>query len=146
MTRIALNEANVKAMLSGATELRVVVKPQPKLTESPFRSDHLTWWVWKTDVKLTTNALTDNLLEACPYPVGSLVALTETWHSNPSLKWARLHQVPFLVVYKADDDDDPPWLSPATMPAEFSRFKRRVAGVRVEHGELWEWVLSLEAM
>jgi hypothetical protein len=165
MKRIALTQSQVPLFLNGATELRVAVKPQPRLTESPFRSDHLTWWVWKTDVKLTTDALTDNIQEACPYPVGSLVALTERWRATD----VALSPDAMIFKYRVEyATGQPRWIGlsaaraaelhidlildwsqsvfkPAiTMPAEFSRFPRRVAAVRVEHGELWEWVLTLE--
>lgn len=142
MKRINLKEAQVRALLDGAKEIRVEVRPEPV----PSRI-YSNLWHWPRLVfgpELTRRELLEALIARCPYPIGSLVALTETWKSNPSSKWAREHQVPCLVSYKADDDDDPPWRSPATMPAEFSRFIRRVKDVRVGHGEQWEWVLTLE--
>jgi hypothetical protein len=85
---------------------------------------------------------------ACPYPIGSELALTETWATDAMYDDLSPRDLPFdcSVQYKATIQTSwyGHWRSPVTMPAEFSRFIRRVAGVRVEHGELWEWVLTLE--
>lgn len=170
MKRIALNEAQVKAFLGGATTLRIPVRPQPS---SVYVQDG---WLWKVRTKRDTTVVcrTDlavmGLLEHnCPYPVGSELVLTETWRA-----WFATHadgqpiDEDWRVRYRADmaarltgvGYDEGPlqvspeecglnvepryWRSPATMPAEFSRFKRRVVAVIVEYGELWVWVLELE--
>ena len=132
----ALKQEQVPLFLNGATELRVVVKPQPTETGwNPSRSGQWlgsTHWRWNDCEFGNTSALVCKLEMSCPYPVGSELALTETWAScGTSFITGRT-----VVVYKADGEYGHgvafDWRSPSTMPAEFSRFQRRVAAVRVE--------------
>lgn len=167
MKRIALKQPQVPEFVAGATTLWIPVKPQPTYNAE------LEMWAWP-DVcagyasMYPEYALCGTLIEFCPYPVGSELALTETWRATdvapaPDASWfdyrveyrhgsgscwhglsaqraAQLH-VSLLL-----DWSQSVFNPPITMPAEFSRFKRRVTAVSVEHGELWEWVLELEAV
>jgi len=137
MKRICLTESQARAFAAGATELRLPVKPQPWLADNGM-------WYWgKGNCSLPMNecGLNVRLLVHCPYLVGSLVALTETWTLGDNEDGYE------SVIYAASQvvhESGLGWRSPATMPAEFSRFKRRVTEVRIEHGTEWEWVLTLE--
>jgi hypothetical protein len=117
----ALAQSQVPEFVAGATTLRIPVKPQPDYSGASF-------WAWKQNAACGETALRDALLASSRYPAGSLVALTETWCRTGA----------GFTIYKADNKREQPywsmltWRSPATMPAEFSRFKRRVAAVRVE--------------
>jgi hypothetical protein len=128
----ALKQSEVPLWLAGATELRVVVKPQPDAI-GPLVTGLYGDLVETRDVPFLLGF-------HCPYPVGSELALTETWCRTGA----------GFTIYKADNKREQPywsmltWHSPATMPAEFSRFHRRVAGVRVEHDSEWTWALTLE--
>ena len=150
MKRYALTQAQVPLFLAGATELRVAVKPQP-IRDAPDKD--LWWWYreyrdpdssWVAYDSETLRELIASELELpCPYPVGSLVALTETWGFTKPQPYCGID---LAFVRKADGKEMcGHWRSPATMPAGFSRFPRRVTAVRVEHGEQWTWVLTLEA-
>jgi hypothetical protein len=60
-----------------------VVVPQPERTENvipAFKGSGIEWWLWKTDIVLSTGALTDELSERAPYRVGERVALTEGFY------------------------------------------------------------------
>jgi hypothetical protein len=126
-------------MASGATELRVPVKPQPR------RDAGRQEWLWEAWEKGQFTHYPEGLLrrtledrDVCPYFVGSLVALTETWDYAAG-----------DIAYKADGHLSYAfyvmgWRPAITMRAEFSRFHRRVTNMRVEHGETWDWVLTLE--
>ena len=175
MKRCALKDTQVPLFLSGATELRVVVKPQPELQPSGRW-----WWDYRGMVGAYPDEqfMREALEEHIPYPVGSLVALTEAWRVGawrcqrtdeecghvaldykadnycrrewlPVADPERFEQYAEQSVrdaikagYKLDSHSyhfhwaagESPchWRSPATMPAEFSRFIRRVAGVRAE--------------
>jgi len=158
MKRIPLNEIQIKAQLSGATELRVPVKPQPSQCAVPDG----TWadqrgapipvdvWAWGHHRFGSLDALRAGLLQHCPYPVGSMVALTETWALSKMFDDRNPPVLDRKCIWYPDEVGSVSqarrgrWRSPATMPAEFSRFKRRVNEVRVEHGTEWEWVLTLE--
>ena len=133
MRTYPLRQSQVPKFLAGATTLRVPVRPQPEW-------DGFRWLYERRDCRREVFAAEESLVTAltfdCPYTVGSELALTETWTQT---HWADVH-------YKASSlvPDRYYWRRAITMPAEFSRFKRRVVAVNVEHRELWEWVLELE--
>ena len=84
-------------------------------------------------------ALVQTLLAICPYSVGDVVALTETWGWGP---WG-------AVLYKSNScraitEWPKLWRSACTMPAEFARYKGRITSVAVEHGELWTYRYGIE--
>jgi len=167
MTRIPLTAEKALDMASGATELRIPVKPQPEqgLRIGSYYGGN------RPEEFILADADGDPIDAApliCPYPVGSMVALTETFHlslqgaTTPpgfirTLQYEDITRGPQVPIppqwYEWFDrltqsDNRYCWaMRPAiTMPAEFSRFKRRVVSVRVEHGETWDWVLTLEAV
>jgi hypothetical protein len=147
MKRIALKQSLVPLFLNGATALRVVVKLQPE-----YVSGDIIPWRWPDCCggiqTWAESELYDVLAWHCPYPVGSLVALTETWATDCLYDALSPRDLPHDCVICYAVTMPASWYgrrrSPITMPAEFSRFHRRVAEVRVEHGEQWEWVLTLE--
>ena len=144
MKRICLTESQARAFAAGATELRVPVKPQPYWIEAPVQEGNK--WIGRyTD---NANIVCPYLEVRCPHPVGSMVALTETYWEHKACTNTIIFEADTLPFQRERGRWLRDWYSrrPAiTMPAEFSRFKRRVKAVRVEHGELWEWVLELEA-
>lgn len=157
MNRIPLNEQQVHAFLSGATELRIPVRPQPERINI---QGYWQWWLPTRELQLPTahceSDLRGQLLTHCPYPTGSLVALTERWRP---VKWQtgtgmygdsvcgviefaanehdllktktvyRCGSVPygFSDYWWGHGRNRGPWRPAITMPAEFSRFPRRVA-------------------
>ncbi len=175
MKRICLSAEQAIALANGATELRVPVKPQPWCNK--FGT-----WVWQPDTAWhrrypqhffsgsTAEELARCMLlpkpSICPYPVGSTVALTETFHlslQGASTPPGFIRTLQYENITRGLEVPIPPtryewfdrltqsdnrycWMMrPAiTMPAKLSRFKRRVKAVRVEHGTEWEWVLELE--
>ena len=147
MKRMSFDGESITAILAGRkTETTRVVKPQPVLTESPFRDDNLTWWVWKTDVKLMTDALEDNLIETARYHVGDIVAVTETWapandNANSIVFKADglLHAPP--IYFAAEDQDVPCYWKPARfMPADLSRITIEITSVAA--GRVQEMTLA----
>ena len=140
MKRHALAQSEVPLFLNGASELRVVVKPQPVA----FGDSDFGTFEWRWTVRDTTyhpwddQSCSDLLMTFCPYPVGSELALTETWMldgCDDSLDMVRRSLISRRVIYKAESPEYGKfykWRSPATMPAEFSRFPRRVTAMRVE--------------
>lgn len=152
MKTYPLKAEQVPEFLAGATTLRIPVRPQPHF---PYDAEGLVrlfvdpegeLWYEATDkdgIPWTWPCLS-GLSEPipCPYPVGSELALTEAW----AMGWVDPF-MPATVFYKADNClSGMQWRRAVTMPAEFSRFKRRILAVNVEHRELWEWVLELEAL
>jgi hypothetical protein len=139
----ALKQSEVPLWLAGETELRVLVKPQP--VASPSFDD---LWHWDGFLYRTEQEIGVVLSSHCPYPVGSELALTEEWATDAMYDDLSPRDLPFdcSVQYKATIQTSwyGRWRPAITMPAECSRFHRRVVGVKVEHGEQWEWVLTLE--
>jgi len=120
MKRYNLKQHEVPLWLNGTTSLRIPVRPQPELTAL-----YLGMWRWKAwDLEL--NDLERVLIEDCPYPVGSELALTETW--AVCYLWFPYEDIVYYKVSTgAEEGRFINWLSPCRMPAEFSRFPRRVA-------------------
>ena len=126
---IILHDWEVRAVLNGATQIRRVVKPQPRRTEAQGILSDMEWWTWQTDVLYSPLALTDNVVTAAPFQPGQRLWVRETWKTIPDMKWCNEHQLPYRVCYKADDSDDPPWRSPVTMFLDFSRITLEVTSV-----------------
>jgi len=143
MRTYPLKAEQVPEFLNGATTLRIPVRPQPKWEEQPELWNGA--WCGRYRYLRRTNendndVASDTDRVVCPYPVGSELALTETW----GMGWLDPF-MPATVCYKADNClAGMQWRPAITMPAAFSRFKRLVTDVNVEHREIWEWVLALE--
>lgn len=161
MKRIALKQSQIPEFLNGATTLRIPVGPQPVSYCDEEGRDRVKWLSRSGQAGGygTAAFVSEFLVDCCPYPIGSLVALTETWrvyHTPGGQIEIEFKDGTVFGPFKVSDSryarytehrqrvDD--FNSPITMPAEFSRFKRRVVSVAVEHGELWDWVLTLEAL
>jgi len=114
MNRHALAQSQVPLFLSGATELRVVVKPQPEC------EDVGKWRHASTNDRhcFTYVGLYVHLQDICPYPVGSELALTETWRIGA---WNEDTGC-VAVDYKADGFCRREWLKYPDPTGDGSRF------------------------
>ena len=99
---ITLRDWEVRAVLNGATQIRRVVKPQPRRTEAQGILSDMEWWTWQTDVLYSPLALTDNVVAAAPFQPGQRLWVRETWApSNDNAD---------SITYKADGTAQAPSL------------------------------------
>jgi len=141
---IILKPWEVRAVLNGATQLRRVVKPQPIHTPiGTWLYDHSCNWIGKCSYGTNAEMVVE-LLQHCPYPIGSRWWVREAWcpWADAMTKDAAEHSMfgednlPVgPAVYAADFVDGCPpldvggcerWRSPVTMPHDFSRITLEV--------------------
>ena len=166
--RMLLPQPIVASLLSGATQVSVPVRPQPRLGPSG------NWW-WDAPSWLgaypNEEWLREALTEHCPFPVGTRVWVPETW-------WQMSDDI---VEYKADGLDSwyneceipgpqpercrhsdscigcPTlrryWRSPATMPSWAARLRYIIEGVEAKNVQkvegfetVWVYVYAMRRL
>lgn len=120
MKRMLLPQSLVASLLSGATQVSMPVKPQLRPeNEYPYYAD--------------------DLLETCPFPVGTEVWVPETWNARDVVyddycggfeAGYPLNPIPrvrpdfrYVVDYKATDGNEGPWRPAITMPSWAARLR-----------------------
>jgi len=147
MKRIVLPQAIVSVLLSGATQVSVPVRPQPELLygtwhweASEFRSFYISGdepgheghhYYGRTVLE----EVADALLGFCPFPIGAVVWVPETWApandnaDSIAYKADGLSAAPSLLMY--DGTEVACYWKPAiTMPEWAARLRYEVEGVK----------------
>lgn len=143
---LSLSDPEVRALLAGATQIRIPLKQQPK-----FQQDELGGvWVWNpNDGKGRGGVVTwsqggidrrmDLIITFSPFAPGDVIAVREAWqkHENQT----SFDQVESWICYRADgipaldNGTVKPWRSAQHMPISMARIQRTVVAVRCER--LW---------
>lgn len=149
--RMLLPQSLVQALLSGATQVSVPVKPQPWSDER----DGEAWWHWRSNHG-AVHARSGQEFDLSPYaplPIGTEVWVPETWcpyADEMTKEYCQAHD-PWWgepikpAVYAADYGKECPpldvggcehWRSPVTMPSWAARLRYEVEGVKA--GRAWD--------
>lgn len=140
---LLLSDPEVRALLAGATQIRIPLKQQPQ-----FQQDELGGvWVWNpNDGKGRGGVVTwsqggidrrmDLIITFSPFSPGDVIAVREAWqkHENQT----SFDQVESWICYRADgipaldNGTVKPWRSAQHMPISMARIQRTVVAVRCE--------------
>jgi hypothetical protein len=133
--RMFLPQPIQQSLLSGATQVSVPVRPQPRLS---LKGNW--WWDFSGGIGAYPDDtfLSEALIEHCPYPVGTVVWVPETWMTNGADSLYQLMargKIAPRIIYKATSPEYGrmfKWRASTTMPEWAARFRYVVKGVKAE--------------
>lgn len=131
----------MKPIIMSAESVRAILAGRKTMTRRPVKPQRPVEYEYKH--------YADDLLEHCPYPIGSRLWVRETWcpyADDMTREYCQTHDPEWgepikPAVYSADYEKGCPpldvggcekWLSPVTMPRWASRITLEVTGVRAE--------------